>query len=262
MRFKTEKLNFSYNIENGIFDINIEVDNGEFVGIIGPNGSGKSTLLKNIYRALTPSGGRIFLDGEDILKMSPRKLALKMSSISQENDVPFGFLTKEIVAMGRYPHKGILDSDTDEDRKIISKALNLLGMEKIASRKYTQLSGGEKQRVMIARALAQETNFLVMDEPTNHLDINYQIQILSLLKNLNMTVLSSIHDLNIASLYCDRIYAMKDGKIFSQGKPEEVLTKNLIKELYGVEAETALHPLTKKNNIVYLPQLNLKGESN
>lgn len=253
MRLKIEGLTYSYGGSDAVSDISLHVGKGEFVGLIGPNGSGKSTVLKNVYRGLTPDRGTITLDGENLLKMSYRRSAQKMAVVGQENDVPFDFRVEEIVAMGRSPHKRMFDVDNAEDRRIVYHALEHLGMESMAKRSYLHLSGGEKQRVLIARAVAQESDFLILDEPTNHLDISYQMQIFDFIKRLNVTVLSAIHDLNMAALYCDRLYVLKNGRIVLQGTPEEVLTPENIYAVYGVRSSVEKHPITGKLSITYLP---------
>lgn len=253
MRMQISDLSFSYGEKKAIDHITLHVNEGEFVGLIGPNGSGKSTVLKNVYRGLTPDRGTITLDGENLLKMSHKKSALKLAVVGQENDVPFDFLVEEIVAMGRTPHKKLFDIDNVHDKQIVHHALEHLGMENMAKRNYLNLSGGEKQRVIIARAIAQECDFLILDEPTNHLDISYQIQIFDFIKRLKVTVLSAIHDLNMAALYCDRIYVLKEGNIVLQGTPEEVLTPENIFNVYGVRSSVEQHPITGKLSITYLP---------
>lgn len=254
MRLNVEELSYSYGgQDDAIRDISLHVDRGEFVGLIGPNGSGKSTVLKNIYRGLTPDHGKIYLDGENLQKMSFRKSAQKLAVVGQENDVPFDFLVEEIVAMGRTPHKKLFDPDNAHDKQIVRHALEHLGMEGMAKRNYLHLSGGEKQRVIIARAVAQESDFLILDEPTNHLDVSYQMQIFDFIKRLKVTVLSAIHDLNMAALYCDRIYVLKNGRIVLQGTPEEVLTAENIYAVYGVRSSVEKHPITGKLSITFLP---------
>lgn len=254
MRLSVENLSYSYGGQgDAITDVCLSVDRGEFVGLIGPNGSGKSTVLKNIYRGLTPDRGSILLDGEDLMKMPFRKSALKLAVVGQENDVPFDFLVEEIVAMGRTPHKKLFDVDNAHDKQIVHHALEHLGMENMAKRSYLHLSGGEKQRVIIARAVAQESDFLILDEPTNHLDISYQMQIFDFIKRLKVTVLSAIHDLNMAALYCDRIYVLKNGRIVLQGTPDEVLTPENIYDVYGVRSSVEKHPITGKLSITFLP---------
>ena len=253
MRLQVEDLTYSYGEKEAADHVTLQVDTGEFVGLIGPNGSGKSTVLKNIYRGLKPDSGRITLDGEDLLSMPYRISAQKLAVVGQENDVPFDFQVKEIVAMGRSPHKKLFDVDTPYDKQMVYHALEHLGMEDMANRSYLHLSGGEKQRVLIARAIAQESDFFILDEPTNHLDISYQMQIFDFIKRLKVTVLSAIHDLNMAALYCDRLYVMKAGKVVLQGTPEEVLTPENIFDVYGVHSCVEQHPVTGKRSITFLP---------
>lgn len=255
MKLQVEHLSFSYQEEKKIIDdIHLHVKKGELVGIIGPNGSGKSTILKNIYRALKPDSGAVFLDGEAIYKMSSKKTAKKLGVVGQENSIPFDFSVGEIVAMGRNPHKKLLEGETEEDKKIVVNALKQVNLEHMIDKNYMHLSGGEKQRVIIARVLAQQTEFLLLDEPTNHLDIHHQLQIFDLIKELGVTVLSAIHDLNIAALYCDRLYIVKDGKIVASGTPVEVLTKEIILQVFDIHTDVIIHPLTKKVSITYLPE--------
>jgi iron complex transport system ATP-binding protein len=252
-RLNVESLTFSYGEADAISDVALDVKTGEFVGLIGPNGSGKSTVLKNLYRALTPDRGCVELDGDNLYKLSHRQSALKLGVVGQENDVPFDFLVEEIVAMGRSPHKKLFDVDTAQDKHIVRHALEHLGMESMAKRSYLNLSGGEKQRVLIARVIAQETDFLLLDEPTNHLDISYQLQIFDFVKRLRVTVLAAIHDLNMAALYCDRLFVLKNGRVVLSGTPEEVLTAENIYSVYGVRCVSETHSRTGKLNITYLP---------
>ena len=266
MRLQIENMTFSYGETNTVDDVCLNVKKGEFVGLIGPNGSGKSTVLKNLYRALKPDKGSVMLDGDDLLAMSHKKAALKLGVVGQENEAPFDFLVEEIVAMGRSPHKKLFDIDTAHDKYIVHHALEHIGMENMAKRSYQNLSGGEKQRVIIARVIAQESDFLLLDEPTNHLDINYQLQIFDFVKRLGVTVLSAMHDLNMAALYCDRIYVLNDGKVVLQGTPEDVLTEENILNVYGVRCDVSKHQITEKVSITFLPagvgvnETYLKGE--
>lgn len=217
--------------------VSIDSKNREFVGIIGPNGSGKSTLLKSIYRILKPNDGCIKLDDMDISKMSIKESAKKMAVVSQHNYYNFDFTVKEVVSMGRSPHKKNLEHDNIEDFEIVKESLQKVGMSEFSNRSFSTLSGGEQQRVILARALAQKTPCLILDEPTNHLDIKYQLSLLNIVKSLDLTVISAIHDLNIASMYCDRLFVMKDGQIVASGTPQDILTKELIKEIYEIDVE-------------------------
>ena len=259
MRLELTDLCFAYLDQNAADHVSLHVDDGEFVGLIGPNGSGKSTVLKTLYRALPPDSGSATLDGEDLLRMSHKQAARKIGVVGQEHDLAFDFTVEEIVAMGRSPHKALFDMDTADDRRIIRHALTHMGMEHMAARPYSRLSGGEKQRVLIARVIAQEADFLILDEPTNHLDVSYQMEIFDLVKRLNVSVLSAMHDLNMAALYCDRIYVLKEGRICCQGTPEQVLTPELLRDVFRIQAEVAIHPTTRRPVITYLP-VHLQSE--
>ena len=217
--------------------VSIDSKNREFIGIIGPNGTGKSTLLKCIYRILKPNNGCIMLGEEDISKMSVKESAKKLAVVAQHNYYNFDFSVGEVVLMGRSPHKKSLEPDNSEDYDIVNESLEKVGMLGFKNRSFSTLSGGEQQRVILARALAQQTPCLILDEPTNHLDIKYQLSLLNIVKSLNLTIISAIHDLNIASMYCDRLFVMKNGRIVGMGTPQEVLTKEFIKEIYDIDVE-------------------------
>jgi iron complex transport system ATP-binding protein len=217
--------------------IDFEANDKEFVGIIGPNGSGKSTLLHCIYRILAPSNGVIMLDGKPLTDYSVRDSAKKLAVVAQHNYYNFDFSVLDVVLMGRSPYKRALDRDNAEDYRIVRQALKTVNMEDFEKRSFSTLSGGEQQRIILARALAQQTPCLVLDEPTNHLDIKYQLQLLDIVKGLNCTVIAALHDLNIAAMYCDRIYVVKAGKVITSGTPSEVLTKELIRDIYEVDAD-------------------------
>ena len=244
---EVKKLNFSIENKKIIQDISIKVNQGQFIGVIGANGSGKSTLLKNVYRFLKYDSGNIKLKNVDLYS-----LAKEMAVLAQKQNMNFDFSVEEIVEMGRYAYKhSIFDSEENKNSKFIEDALNAVGMYKMKDRSFLSLSGGEMQRVLIARALAQNTEILILDEPTNHLDIKYQIQIMELVKETRKTILAVIHDINIASSYCNYIYALKDGKICFEGSPEEIFTKEKIKNIFDVEADVLIHPKNKKPLIVF-----------
>ena len=217
--------------------MSVEIKDKEFVGILGPNGSGKSTLLKCIYRVLHPKSGEVQLNGKAIQAYSVKESAREMAVVAQHNYYNFDFSVQDVVLMGRSPHKKAMERDNANDFGIVLESLEKVGMKEFRDRSFSTLSGGEQQRVILARALAQKTNCLVLDEPTNHLDIKYQLQLMDIVRSLNLTVVSAIHDLNIAAMYCDKIFVVKDGKIVAFGTPEEVLTKEFIKEVYEVDVE-------------------------
>lgn len=209
----------------------------DFVGVIGPNGSGKSTLLKCIYRVLQPTGGAVYLDGKPLREYSYRESAKQVAVLAQHNYYNFDFTVQDVVLMGRSPHKRPLEADNAEDYRIVREALEQVGMASFRERGFSTLSGGEQQRVILARALAQQTPCLILDEPTNHLDIKYQLQLMDIVKHLDRTIISAVHDLNIAAMYCTWLYVMKDGLVVASGTPEEVLTPERIRQVYGVAAE-------------------------
>ena len=217
--------------------IGLETGGRELVGVIGPNGSGKSTLLKCIYRVLRPTAGAVYLDGRDLDSYSYRESARRVAVVAQHNYYNFDFSVREVVLMGRAPHKRALERDTAEDYRIVEESLETVGLAAFADRSFSTLSGGEQQRVILARALAQRTPCLILDEPTNHLDIKYQLQLMDLVRSLDRTVIAAVHDLNIAAMYCDRLYAVKDGQIVGQGAPKKLLTPDFIREVYEVDAQ-------------------------
>ena len=226
MKLKTDQLTFSYDQQKAVDKVCIEIKKGEFVGIIGPNGSGKSTLLKNIYRALNPDSGEITLDGENLLNMKHKKSAQKMAVVGQENEMPFDFTVEEIVAMGRSPHKKIFDSDTDHDKYIVHHALEHLGMENMAKRSFQKLSGGEKQRVLLARTVAQESDFLILDEPTSQLDPIAASDFIATLQKINrelgLTIILVEHRLEEVFPIADKVLILDGGRSMYFASPREV----------------------------------------
>ncbi|MGD6933642.1 MAG: ABC transporter ATP-binding protein [Candidatus Bathyarchaeia archaeon] len=221
-------------------DITLEVKPGCFLGILGPNGSGKSTLLKSLSRVLKPHCGSILIDKEEIYSLKPKELAKQMAVVPQFSNVGFNFSVMDVVLMGRNPHLGDFQMETPRDVEIARKAMELTNTWHFANRPINELSGGEAQRVIIARALAQEPKILLLDEPISHLDIINQIEIMDLVKNLcvknGLIVLAVIHDLNIASRYCDMILMLKDSKVFALGPVESVMTSANIQSVFGVDA--------------------------
>ena len=218
-------------------DVSLQVQSGEFVGILGPNGSGKSTLLKTIYKVLWPSDGKILVNGQSVLSMSNRELARKVAVVAQESEAAFDYTVQEVVLMARKKKKKLTDSYGSDDLRIVAEALDTVGLSHLASRGYLSLSGGEKQRVQVARAFAQQTPAMILDEPTNHLDIGSQIKTLQLLKASGKTILAALHDLSIAARFCDRIYLLHHGTVVDSGLPGQVLTGERIRQLYDIDAE-------------------------
>lgn len=250
MNIQTDNIQVSFGPKTILHDIFLDIRDKEFVGIIGPNGSGKSTFLKCLYRVLQPNHGKIFFDGTEMSSLSHRDTALKMAVVAQHSTVNFDFSVLEMVLMGRSPYKGLLDRDQINDYEIARHALSQVGLSDFESRNFNTLSGGEQQRVILARALAQRTECLVLDEPTNHLDIKYQLELMTIVKRLDATVVSAIHDLNLAAIYYDRLIALKDGSVVCTGPPHEVLTEETIRHIYGVSATVQTLP-NGRLNIIY-----------
>lgn len=250
MNIQADNIQVSFGQKTILHDIALAIGDKEFVGIIGPNGSGKSTFLKCLYRVLQPNHGKIFFDGTEMSSLSHRDTALKMAVVAQHSTVNFDFSVLEMVLMGRSPYKGLLDRDQLDDYEIARHALAQVGLSDFESRNFNTLSGGEQQRVILARALAQRTECLVLDEPTNHLDIKYQLELMTIVKRLEATVVSAIHDLNLAAIYCDRLIALKDGSVVCTGTPHEVLTEDTIRHIYGVSATVQTLP-NGRLNIIY-----------
>ncbi len=219
--------------------IDLAVHDGQLVGIIGPNGSGKSTLLKCIYRTLRPTGGAIMLDGQELERYSVRQSAQYLAVVAQHNAYAFDFTVEEIVLMGRAPHKRALERDSTRDRQNAAEALAAVGLAGFALRSFSTLSGGERQRVILARALAQQTPCLILHDPTNHLDIPHHLGMIDLVRASGKTVLAALHDLNIATTYCDWLYALQDGRLVGSGRPHDLLTPDFIRQVYHVEARVA-----------------------
>jgi iron complex transport system ATP-binding protein len=253
MNLKLNNISIELDKKKIIDDISLSVNNGEFVGIIGPNGSGKSTLLRTIYRIIQPTTGTILLGGQDLKKVTLAESAKKMGVVGQFNTINFDFTVFEMVMMGRTPHQRLLGNDKAKDYEISMEAIRKVGMEKYAHRSFSTLSGGEKQRILLARALAQEPQLLILDEPTNHLDIKYQLQILSIVKSLGIGVLAALHDLGLAAMYCDKLYVLKDGKLIASGIPKEILTTELIHDVYEIQCDIKENPTTGYLAITYHP---------
>ncbi|CUH95388.1 hypothetical protein P22_1458 [Propionispora sp. 2/2-37] len=236
MKVTVEGVSLQLGDKQVLQDISFQVNKREFIGIIGPNGSGKSTLLKCIYNVLKPDAGIITVDDLYLKDLKLKEAALRLAVVGQHNSYDFEFSVEDIVLMGRAPYKKMLDSDTAADYEIVKNSLALVGMTGMEKRNFSTLSGGEQQRVIVARALTQQTKCLILDEPTNHLDIKYQLQLMEMIKKLHCTVMAAIHDLNIAALYCDRLLAIEEGRIITMGTVEDVLTPEFINSLFGVKA--------------------------
>jgi iron complex transport system ATP-binding protein len=232
-------------------DTDLIAEQGEFVGLVGPNGSGKSTLLRTIYRALRPMAGLVRIAGDDLWRLSPRESAKRTAVMVQDSASDFDFTVLEVVEMGRSPHKGPLDRHTAADSRICRAALVRVGMAAAGDRPFAGLSGGERQRVLLARALAQESRVLVLDEPTNHLDIRFQLELLELVRELGVTTIAAMHDLNLAAGHCDRVYVLAGGRMVAQGPPQEVLTPDLVARVFGVRLRRWADPESGRDHLSF-----------
>lgn len=255
-----ERISVDYGTSRVLKDITFSVEKGECIGIIGPNGSGKSTLLKALSKILKPTSGRVVVCGRGLERYSVKELARHMAVVPQETGIEFDFTCLEIVMMGRNPHMGRFEVEGKKDMDIAREAMRLTNTWHLRDRPFSGISGGERQRVIIARALAQEPSVLLMDEPVSHLDINYQIEILDLVERLkaerSMVVIVVFHDLNLAARYCDRLILLSDSRILAAGKPDEVLTQEHIREAFHANVAVRKHPLT---GYLYVTPLNSCG---
>lgn len=247
-------IEFGYNKKAIIEDISFNIKKGEFISIIGPNGSGKTTLLKTLNNIYRPRKGSIYLYGKDINSYKKRDIAKMISLVPQESNIEYEFTVKDIVSMGRYPYKGRFEKENIEDKEIIQNALDLTNTFDIKDRLITEISGGEKQRVMIAKALSQDSSIILLDEPTSSLDINNQIEVLNLLRDLNetkkTTVIIILHDINLAGRYSDTIIFLNNGKIISKGTPEEVITEENIKKAYDMDIYLEINKFTNSPYLI------------
>lgn len=251
MEIQTESLNLAIDNETIVEKITLEVKNKEFVGLIGPNGSGKSTILRALYRSLKPQSGRIFFDGVNLETLSLQQTAQRLGVMKQNSTLNFDFKVLDLVLMGRTPYKKPFELDSQADYKLAQSALAAVGLNGYEERLYNQLSGGEQQRVMIARVLTGQPQTLLLDEMTNHLDLYYQFHLLELIKNMQVEVLAVMHDLNLAAKFCQKLYLLKAGKIIAYGKTKEVLCSPVIEETFKIkikpynDEDSQLHLLYK-----------------
>jgi len=251
---KVQDINFSYDLKTVLHSISMDVSPGEFIGVIGPNGSGKSTLLKLLGGVLKSDSGQLHFKETNYLDYKQKQLAQSITWVPQEHPMAFNFKVSEIVLMGRHPYLSTFTFEGEDDMKIAHSAMESTQTLQFAQRNFNEISGGEKQRVVIAGAIAQEPELMILDEPTSALDIKYQIQILNILKQLNenqqTTIILALHDLHLASKFCTRLILLNEGEIFKDGKTEDVLQKEPIEKVYGVK----VHIIHDQNgNIIISP---------
>lgn len=226
--------------------INLDVAAGEMVGLLGPNGAGKSTLLRTIYKVCRPASGMILVNGSDVQQQSASWVAQRVAAVLQDMPADFPLTVRDVIKMGRSAHKALLEPDTDHDQSLINAALKLQRLEALQDRPFRTLSGGERQRTLLARALVQQPAILVLDEPTNHLDIRAQLSLLRFVRQLGVTVIAALHDLNLAAMFCDRLCLMNAGRLVAYGEPDEVLASDRVGAVYGVNMLAQRHPKTGK----------------
>ena len=228
--------------------LNVDIKRGAITSIVGPNGCGKSTLLRTMSRLLNPTKGEIVLDGKSIHDIPTRKLATQLGLLPQTPIAPDGIVVADLVGRGRTPHQGILGRWSQQDYDIVAEALETTGISDLAERSIDELSGGQRQRVWIAMALAQRTETLLLDEPTTYLDVKHQLDVLDLLTELNRdrgtTIVMVLHDLNLAARYSDELVAVSGGKVFAHGHPREVITKENVKSVFGIDSVIITDPVS------------------
>lgn len=252
---KINKLNWSYGDTKILTDISLDISHGKFTGIIGPNGSGKTTVAKLLSKLLDADSETVYIEGKDLSDIKISELAKKMALVPQSSDIDYEFTVYEVVMLGRTPHIGRFQRESAVDFDIVKKAMKDTDTWQYRDRYINQLSGGERQRVIIAKALSQEPKILILDEPVTYLDVHHQLNLMELIKKLseerNITIVTILHDLNFALKYCDYVIMLNEGKIYKHGIPEDVVTKEHIKNVYDIEVNMISHPVTNSPHIVF-----------
>lgn len=254
---RVENLRCGYNGRDVLQGVSFGVDRGAFVGILGPNGAGKTTLLLALSGIASIQGGSVQILGAPLEELKPKERARRMAVVAQDSDVRFPFSCREVVKMGRYPHQKRWRMDTVEDEAIVDRLMRVTDIEALADRLITAVSGGEKQRVVAARALAQQAPLLLLDEATSSMDVHRKLQVFRLLDKLNreedLTILAVLHDVNLAALFCRRMIFFKDGVIAADGDPESVLTPEILENIYETKVLVQEIGETGKRQVVFLP---------
>ncbi|MDN4072156.1 adenosylcobinamide amidohydrolase [Fictibacillus terranigra] len=253
-----QQLTGGYDGKPVVKDLSFSIEKGKITGIIGPNGSGKTTLMKMINGMLSPQSGEILIKGIPVSSYSAKDLARIIAVLPQHAESSFDFTVREVVALGRYPfYKGLLKQSSPKDEEMVQRSMEFTGVQHFAEKSIQSLSGGERQRVLLAKALAQEPEILLLDEPTNHLDLSYQMKLMDLLKDwvqgCQLTVVAILHDLNIASLYCDQVLLLDGGKEKAIGKPGDIMDSNLLEGVYDTKLSRQEHPQKPKPLIALVP---------
>jgi iron complex transport system ATP-binding protein len=264
LKLVIQNISLSYNHRPIVERLSFELHPGELLGLVGPNGCGKTSVIKALSRTLPVQSGKISLDGRDLRHYSPGELARQIGVVPQNPFIPETFTVFEVVLLGRNPHLGLFRTESAGDLSIAWHAMERTGIAQLAERRMGELSGGEKQRVTIARVLAQEPQAILLDEPTANLDINHQLEILDMVRSLcdekSLAVLIALHDLNLAAQYCHRLLMMKQGQVYTMGTPQEVITAANIKEVYGADSYIQPHPENQLPVVVLANKRNREVE--
>ncbi|WP_394940516.1 ABC transporter ATP-binding protein [Psychromicrobium sp. YIM B11713] len=235
-------------------ELDLTASSGRITGLIGANGAGKSTILRAAYRYRPPARGRILIDGIDLWGDTNCSEAARIIAVLPQNDEPLpGFTVREVVALGRFPHHGSFSKLRSYDNDVVDQALDSVGVRHLAHRDYSALSGGERQKTLLARALAQEPRILILDEPTNHLDIRTQLEVMEVVESLGITTLTALHELNIAARYCQAIGILDNSRISAFGPPEEVFSTDNVEKFFQVRTHQVINPMTGSVNLLYSP---------
>ena len=257
-------LSVGYGERTVLDTLNVDIKRGAVTSIVGPNGCGKSTLLRTMSRLLNPTKGEIVLDGKSIHDIPTRKLATQLGLLPQTPIAPDGIVVADLVGRGRTPHHGILGRWSQQDYDIVAEALETTGISDLAERSIDELSGGQRQRVWIAMALAQRTDTLLLDEPTTYLDVKHQLDVLDLLTELNRdrgtTIVMVLHDLNLAARYSDELVAVSGGKVFAHGHPREVITKENVKSVFGIDSVIITDPVSDQPAVMPIGRHHLRNK--
>ncbi|NED95536.1 ABC transporter ATP-binding protein [Phytoactinopolyspora alkaliphila] len=250
---KVHELSWSIKGTVIIDGIVLHAPHGKITGLLGPNGSGKTTLLRAVARLARADRGAVHLDGSDLARLRRRDLARRLAVVEQHAGTDLDVSVLDVVLLGRTPYRSALQSDSEQDRRLAFEALAQVNMAEFASRRWNTLSGGEKQRVHLARALTQRPALLVLDEPTNHLDIAHALSLLALVQRAGLTTFAALHDLNLAAMYCDHLVVLREGRVVAGGAPHDVLTPELLMDVFDVRADVGRHPETGRPLLTFHP---------
>lgn len=261
--FEAKQLVAGYDSKMILDHVSLQIPSNQISVIIGANACGKSTLLKTLARLIKPASGQVILDGQPIHKIPSKQLARVVGLLPQSPIVPEGITVADLVGRGRYPHQSIFGSWSKRDYEAVAEAMDIMNITELANRNIDELSGGQRQRVWIAMALAQQTDILFLDEPTTFLDITYQVEILDLLTDLNRnygtTIVMVLHDINLSARYADYIFALRQGKLIAEGPPSEVITSQLIKDVFGLDCTVIQDPISDSPSVIPIGRHHVNG---